>query len=61
MVTFTQRHFEALAKILGDSCIEEDSQLMENMIDYFEKDNPRFRTKRFKDAVKRHCLIKMGM
>jgi hypothetical protein len=57
---FKHQQLEVIAKILGDNCIEQDSKLMTDFVDYFKDDNPRFQEQRFRDAVKRHCLIKMG-
>ena len=52
MSKFTRKHYEEIAKIIGNSNISfEDIKLLTS---YFKADNPRFDSDRFMHAVAKH-------
>ena len=52
MSKFTRKHYEEIAKIIGNSNISfEDIKLLTS---YFKADNPRFDSDRFMNAVAKH-------
>ena len=52
MSKFTRKHYEEIAKIIGNSNISfEDVKLLST---YFKADNPRFDSGRFMHAIAKH-------
>ena len=54
MSTFVRRHYQAIAKVIGDELLLGDKPTLEavvgNLCEVFATDNPKFDAKRFRDA-----------
>lgn len=63
---FQKRHYQTLVKLTGQSVVATHGQVMiephlwlQNMIDYFARDNPHFKSDKFEEAFweeTRKCL-----
>jgi len=55
---FQQRHYEMIAKLLGD--LEIDDETITSYCEFFKSDNERFNEDKFRTAVKHYWGVKFS-